>query len=85
MKREDLLRSEAYWVSKIQIDLFTQMERFMSENRLSRTGLAEKLGVTKGYVSQVLNGNYDHKLSKLVSLAMAIGKVPRVEFVDLEE
>lgn len=85
MKREELLRSEAYWVSKIQIDLFSQMERFMSENRLNRTGLAEKLGVTKGYVSQVLNGNFDHKLSKLVSLAMAIGKVPRVEFFDIEK
>ena len=83
MKRKDLIRSEAYWVSKIQIDLVHQIEDYMLKNGLNRTRLAEELGVTKGYVTQVLNGNFDHKLSKLVSLAMAVGKVPKVNFLDV--
>ncbi len=42
----------------------------MQKENLTRTKLAEKLHVTKGYVTQVLNGNFDHKLSKLIELAL---------------
>ncbi len=85
MKREELISSREYWVAKIQLDLFNQIENYMTENQLSRTQLAEKLGVTKGYVSQILNGDFDHKISKLVDLALTIGKVPNIDYVDLNE
>jgi hypothetical protein len=32
-----------------------------------------------------MNGNFDHKMSKLVELSLACGKVPQIIFVDLEE
>ena len=57
MKREELLKSKEYWLSKIQIDLFNEMNRFMEEKGLNRTQLAELLGVSKGYVSQIMNGD----------------------------
>ena len=57
----------------------------MKENNLNRTELAQKLGVTKGYVSQVLNGDFDHKISKLVELAISSGKAPLMRFVDMAE
>ena len=57
----------------------------MKANNLNRTQLAENLGVTKGYVSQVLNGDFDHKIGKLVELSLAIGLVPVVAFKPLEE
>ena len=83
MTRAELISSRGYWIAKIQIDLFNQLEQYMTENNLSRTQLAEKLGVTKGYVSQILNGDFDHKISKLVDLALAMGKVPEINYVDL--
>ena len=45
--------------------------------------MAEYLGCSKGYVSQLLNGNFDHKLSKLVELSLAIGKAPLLEYKNL--
>ena len=41
--------------------------------------------VTKGYVTQLLNGEYDHRLSKMVKLALAFGYVPQVTFVSVEK
>lgn len=85
MKREELLSSREYWIAKIQLDLFNQIENYMKKHQLSRTQLAEELGVTKGYVSQILNGDFDHKISKLVELALAIGLTPTVQYKPLEE
>lgn len=38
-----------------------------------KSQLAEYLGVSKGYVSQLLNGDYDHCMSKFFELALAFG------------
>lgn len=83
MKREELLKNKGYWISKIQIDLYNQLEKYMSENNLNRTLLAKKLGVSKGYITQVLNGDFNHRISKLVELSLAIDKVPELHFKDL--
>ena len=85
MTREELTKSPEYWTTKIQMELFREIESFMQSKGMNRTQLAEYLGCTKGYVSQLLNGDFDNKLSKLVSLALAIGKVPSVDFVDANE
>jgi transcriptional regulator with XRE-family HTH domain len=81
---EKLLRSEAYWETKIQNDLYAAVEQYMKENGLSRKEFAQMLGVSKGYVSQILNGDFNHRLSKLIELALAIGKTPLMEFKDLD-
>jgi len=43
------------------------------------------LGVTKGYVSQILNGDFNHRLSTLVDLSLAMGKAPVIQFTDLDK
>ncbi len=85
MERTDLLRSSEYWKAKIQIDLFNQVRVYMEENNLTRTQLAEKLGVSKGYITQVLNGDFDHRISKLVELSLAVGVIPDIKFRNLDE
>lgn len=85
MARENVLRSSGYWITKIQIALYNCAYHFMKENNKNRTQLAEHLGVTKGYVTQLLNGDYDHKLSKLVDLSLAFGYVPQIDFIPIEE
>jgi transcriptional regulator with XRE-family HTH domain len=85
MKREKLLKSKGYNVTKIQNELFRELTEYLDKNEITRTQFAKQLGVTKGYVSQVLNGDFDYKLSKLVELSLAIGKVPQVKFVSFEE
>lgn len=85
MDRKELISSKEYWLSKIQIELFNQVSEYLDKNNMKRSELAKKLGVTKGYVSQVLNGDADHRISKVIELSLAIGLVPEVKFKDLEE
>lgn len=84
MKREELLTSTEYWVAKTQIDLFNNVNDYLKENGLSRLDLAKKLGVTKGYISQVLNGTCDHRLSNIYKLSLAIGKVPTLKLQNIQ-
>lgn len=83
--QEELIRSRGYWIANIQMDLFRCVDEYMKKNNLNRSQLADKLGVTKGYVSQILNGEFNHRVATFVDLSLAIGKVPKVEFEDLEE
>lgn len=85
MERKDVLRSPEYWTAKTQTELYGQAKRFMEETGRNRAQLADYLGVSKGYVSQLLNGDYDHRLSKFFELALSFGVVPRVEFVPVNE
>lgn len=82
--REELISSKEYWVTNIQLKLFAEVEAYMKAHRMNRTQFAEYLGCSKGYVTQLLSGDYDNKLSKLVELSLAIGKVPELEFVDAD-
>ena len=47
----------------------------MAETGRNKSRLAEYLGVSKGYLSQLLNGDYDHCMSKFFELALAFGMV----------
>jgi transcriptional regulator with XRE-family HTH domain len=85
MKREELLGSKEFWLGNVQDELFRLMEDYLNENNLTRSQFADQLGVTKGYVSQILNGDFNHRISKLVELSLAIGKVPLINFYDLEK
>jgi len=85
MTREELIQSKEYWISKLQIDLFNEVEAYMKRNGLNRVQFAQKLGVSKGYISQILNGEADHRISKFVELALSIGLVPSVSFDKIED
>ena len=84
MTREELIQSKEYWMAKLQIDLFNEVESYMKKNGLNRVQFAEKLGVSKGYISQILNGDADHRMSKFVELALSIGLIPTISFEDIE-
>ena len=53
MDRKDVLNSPEYWTSKTQIELYNQAQKFMKATGKDRAHLAEYLGVSKGYVSQL--------------------------------
>lgn len=85
MKREKIIKSKGYNITKIQNELYRQLTNYLEENRITRTQFAKELGVSKGYVSQILNGDFDYKLSKLVELSLAIGKIPDIKFTSFAE
>jgi len=83
--RKELISSKEYWLTKFQNSLFEQVEKYLADNNISKTDFSKKLGVSKGYVSQILNGDFDHKVSKLIELSLAIEKVPFLKFENLEK
>ena len=83
--RKELITSKEYWLVKFQSSLYEQVEKYLLENKISKTDFSKKLGVSKGYVSQILNGDFDHKISKLIELSLAIEQVPFLKFESLEK
>lgn len=84
MSRERVLKSPAYWAARIQMALYECAGKFMKKRGMNKKQLAEHLGVSAGYVTQVLNGDYDHRLSKFVELSMDFGYIPQIQFVPIE-
>jgi transcriptional regulator with XRE-family HTH domain len=83
--REDLLNSPAYWLTKVQIQIFNLLNTYMEENNLTQKQVAEKLNVSPSYVSQILNGNFNFTISKLIELALLVGKAPILRFESVDE
>lgn len=85
MKREELLRSKDYIVTQLQLSLLNLIGDYKDKHHLKDYQLAEQLGVSKGYVSQILNGSFDHKISKVVDLALVCNVMPLLHFIDMNE
>jgi transcriptional regulator with XRE-family HTH domain len=82
--RDELLKSPEYWFAGAQNELYRQVITYMEREGINRTQLAERLGVTKGYVSQILNGNFNYTLKRMIDLALAIGVVPKIQYQSVE-
>jgi transcriptional regulator with XRE-family HTH domain len=85
MTREKLLKSPAYWFEYEQNELFRQVTEYMDKEDINQTELAAKLNVSKGYVSQILNGNFNYTLKKLIEICLAINLVPRIKYTVVED
>ncbi len=85
MRREEIVKDRGYWLAKMQMDLYDQLREYLDKKSMNQTQLAKELGVSKGYISQILNGDFNHRLSTLVDLSLAIGKIPELNFQDLNQ
>lgn len=85
IKHEELVQTPEYWFETIQNEIFRQVDAYLKANKLTQTQFAEQLGVSKGYVSQVMKGEFNYTLKKLIELSLAIGKVPVLEYKPLTE
>jgi transcriptional regulator with XRE-family HTH domain len=83
--REELIRSKEYWLAQLQTTLYQKVEEYLKENRMTKSEFAQKMGVSKGYISQILNGDFDHKLSKFIELSLMIDKVPLLKLEDIDK
>ncbi|MBK6285471.1 MAG: helix-turn-helix transcriptional regulator [Draconibacterium sp.] len=83
LKREELVTKPEYWLETIQNEIFRQVTAYLKDN-MTQNQLADQLGVTKGYVSQIAKGEFNY-LKKLIKLSLAVGKVPVINFMPLAE
>lgn len=84
-KYEELIKTPEYWLDVIQNEIFRQVHSYMQKENLNQSQLAEKLGVSKGYISQILNGNCNFTLKKLTELTSALGIVPVINYKRFDE
>jgi transcriptional regulator with XRE-family HTH domain len=85
IKRDDLLRTEEYWFETIQNDIYRMVAEYIQQEGINQTQLAEQLGVSKSYISQIMNGNFNYTLKKIIELSLALKKAPALEFKNLEQ
>jgi transcriptional regulator with XRE-family HTH domain len=83
--REELLKSPEYWFENAQNELYRQVIEYKESKGINQSELAAELGVTKGYVSQILKGEFNYTLKKLIEISLAIGKVPQIEYREINE
>lgn len=83
--REKVIKSPDYWMEMIQGGVFRLLSDFMEKNGLNQTQVAARLNFSSSYVSQILNGNFNYTIGKLISLALAVGQVPVLTFKPIEE
>ncbi len=85
LNKKELLEGPEYLLTGYQNEIFRQLSAYMEKHQMSQKDLAEKLGVSNAYVSQILNGNFNFTLKKLIELGLFIGKVPNIEFLEQHE
>jgi transcriptional regulator with XRE-family HTH domain len=86
ISREEIIRNEYYWIEIIQNKLYNDLSLYIDKNNISQKEIAKKMGVSKGRVSQLLNGdNMNYKLETIVKLCLAIDKVPSFDLVSINE
>ena len=59
--------------------------KLLEEQELSRADLAELLGKSPAYVSQILNGSRNMTLNTLADISYCLGRRIRLEFTSLNE
>lgn len=81
--RKELLQSPEYWFEEAQNELYRQVVEYMEREGLNQSQLAAKLEVSKGYISQILKGEFNYTLKKLIELSLAVGKVPQIQYIPI--
>jgi len=83
--REELLKTQEYWFETLQNDIYRIVAEYLENEKINQSQLAEKLGVSRGYISQIMNGNFNYTLKKLIELSLAVNKAPSFEFKNLND
>ena len=79
-KLKDLVKTHEYWVETIQNELYNELTTYMNKTGKSQNDIAKELGVSKSYVSQILNGNFNFTIKKLIDLSLYMGLLPNFSF-----
>ncbi len=85
VENNDLLNYPNYLLSTYQLEIYRQLGLYMEEHNLKSKDIAAKLAVSNSYVSQIMRGNFNFTLKKLIELGLAIDKVPYLEFISKME
>jgi len=82
-QRSQLLEDPAFAIEAAKGDLIIAVTEaicsILDNENIERQDLAERIGKTKGYVSQLLNGSRNMTLATLAELSFALGHKPVIK------
>jgi len=67
-----LMTKPSFLTEQLLLEINEQFCRIMDEQRISRTELAERIGVKRQFITRILNGNPNITLLTLVKVATAL-------------
>ncbi len=76
--------SSDYILEGVILDVTEQIVAVMQEQEISRSELAERMGVSRAYITKLLRGEGNTTLRTLVRVALALDLRPQVSFVEPE-
>ena len=85
ISKHKLFKHPDYLLSKYKAEVYRQLQQYMDDHGLTQKEIANHLGVSGSYVNQVLKGNFNFTLKKLIELSLMMGKVPMLEFVNIND
>ncbi len=77
---EELEKYPEYWLEEVQNKMHYNFKQYMKDHNLNQRQLSNKLGISTGRVSQILNGTFNHTIKKYIELCLAIDMIPVIEF-----
>ena len=80
----DAKGSVDYWLDVAQTGIAREVHRRMKDMGVSPAELARRMGTSKAYVSQLLDGG-NFTLLTMVKIALALGSVVRIHLESTEE
>lgn len=69
-----------YRLENILLDVGENIALFMEEKKLSRAQMAKRLGVSRAYVTKILNGNPNLTIKTLLKLSDVLEKDLKISF-----
>lgn len=86
--RSKFLKDPAYALEAAKGDFIMDVTESICEilenEKIERQSLANKMNKTKGYISQLLNGNRNMTLGTLAEIARVLGYVPKIKFEEMD-
>lgn len=64
----------SYWSEVAKSDMAVEIYQHMEQQGISRAKLAEKVGVSKQYISKILGGNINFTIDSMSKLLFALGR-----------
>ena len=58
--KKELLKRPNYLLTKYQNEIYRQLVEYIRSNNLTQKEVANRLGVSSSYISQILNGNFSN-------------------------
>ena len=83
MTKSEIEKVVSDYTNDIHNQLLEQITDFLKCKKISQAEFARILGCSRAYISQLYNQEWDHKISKLILLSIAIGKLPVITFKDI--